>query len=158
MPYTTHGHWYGPGEPTQPGPRARANCFGLGGCPECLAQAGLPPLPQQESQPAEHDPRLELQAAVKVLRCPHRYPVQVLTDAEVEQLVGTGRPLADCLDCGTREDGQDVAVPLRENLAGLLEAEADAWPTGPARTSTEPAARRRRAALQFARTILGGGR
>lgn len=69
-------------------------------------------------------PTETLHAAAKVLRCAHRYPVQVLTDAEMEQLIGTGRPLADCLDCGSREDGQDVAAHLREPLAAWLEGVA----------------------------------
>jgi hypothetical protein len=46
MPYTTHGHWYGPGDPTKPGPRLIAKCFGLGGCLECRTEAGLPSLPE----------------------------------------------------------------------------------------------------------------
>jgi uncharacterized coiled-coil DUF342 family protein len=46
MPYTTHGHWYGTGEPTTPWPRLRAKCFGLGGCPVCRTEAGLPELPE----------------------------------------------------------------------------------------------------------------
>jgi hypothetical protein len=52
MPYTTHGHWYGPDEPTQPGPRLRAKCFGMEGCSACRAEAGLPPL---EPTGPDHD-------------------------------------------------------------------------------------------------------
>lgn len=40
MPYTEHGHWYGGGEPTQPGPRLVARCGGPGMCEECARQAG----------------------------------------------------------------------------------------------------------------------
>jgi hypothetical protein len=40
-------------------------------------------------------------------------------------------------------------------IATWLEAEADTWPTAPAHTSTEPAARRRRAAIAQARLING---
>lgn len=112
-------------------------------------------------------PAETLRAASKVLRCAHRYPVQVLTDAEMEQLIGTGRPLADCLDCGSREDGQDVAVHLREPLAAWLEAVAGdlttaalavtKWPDGetrdPADYIDEPESARH--ALAVARSILG---
>lgn len=42
-----------------------------------------------------------------------------------------------------------------ETLADWLDAEADTWPTTPAHTSTEPAARRRRSALALAHAILG---
>lgn len=70
-------------------------------------------------------PAEELRAAATLLRCTHRYPVQVLTDAEVEQLNATGIPLADCLNCGSREDGRLVAKPLREPLAVLLDTLAD---------------------------------
>ncbi|WP_242892560.1 hypothetical protein [Actinomadura litoris] len=52
MPYTDHGHWYGPGEPTKPGPRLIAKCFGLNGCAACRADAGLPPLSEPEPTPA----------------------------------------------------------------------------------------------------------
>lgn len=67
----------------------------------------------------------ELRAAARVLRCEHRYPVQVISDAELDRLVGTGRPLADCLKCGSREDGQLAAEPLRGTLAAWLEITAD---------------------------------
>lgn len=52
MPYTQHGHWYGPGEPTQPGPALVARCGGPGLCEACAVQAGkpLPPLPPKWSE------------------------------------------------------------------------------------------------------------
>lgn len=46
MPYTSHGHWYGPGEPTQPGPRLIAKCFQLDGCATCRQDAGLTMRPE----------------------------------------------------------------------------------------------------------------
>jgi hypothetical protein len=39
MPYTTHGHWYGPGHPAGPGPAAVARCGGPGICPQCSQEA-----------------------------------------------------------------------------------------------------------------------
>lgn len=70
----------------------------------------------------------ELRAAAKVLRCDHRYPVQVVTDAEIERINATGRPLVGCLDCGSREgDREDrlyVARHLREPLAAWMETVA----------------------------------
>ncbi|WP_141576079.1 hypothetical protein [Actinomadura sp. WMMA1423] len=118
---------------------------------------------------SEMSPVEELRAAAKVLLCAHRYPVQVLTDAEVEQLNATGRPLADCLECGSREDGQDVAAPLRGPLAAWLEEAAeDLAPAtraasdlarfgeefAPVDLCNEPGSVR--CALTFARLILGG--
>ena len=41
MPYTTHGHWYGEGEPTQPGPAMRARCGGVRRCDKCRHEAGI---------------------------------------------------------------------------------------------------------------------
>lgn len=40
MPYTSHGHWYGPGEATLPTPAQRARCGGSLGCRVCIAEAG----------------------------------------------------------------------------------------------------------------------
>jgi len=40
MPYTSHGHWYGPGEPTMPAPNARARCGGPRLCAVCKREAG----------------------------------------------------------------------------------------------------------------------
>jgi hypothetical protein len=54
MPYTEHGHWYGGGEPTQPGPRLVAKCGGPGICEECTRQAGtewLAPMTQTAPYP-----------------------------------------------------------------------------------------------------------
>lgn len=39
MPYTSHGHWVGPGEPSQPGPRLVARCGGPGLCAPCSVEA-----------------------------------------------------------------------------------------------------------------------
>ncbi|MDH2425777.1 hypothetical protein [Sphaerisporangium sp. TRM90804] len=39
MTYTRHGHWIGPGEPTEPWPGAPARCGGPGLCPECNQEA-----------------------------------------------------------------------------------------------------------------------
>lgn len=47
------------------------------------------------------------------------------------------------------------SVELMQAEADLLDAIADQWPTGPVHTSTEPAARVRRAALATARAING---
>lgn len=38
MPYISHGHWVGPGEPTQPAP-PRARCGGPGLCRVCGSEA-----------------------------------------------------------------------------------------------------------------------
>lgn len=46
MPYTHHGHWYGPGEPTQPGPQLVARCGGPGLCPGCSREAAASPMPE----------------------------------------------------------------------------------------------------------------
>ena len=42
MPYTSHGHWYGPDEPTgtEARPMLTARCGGPALCPECARQAG----------------------------------------------------------------------------------------------------------------------
>lgn len=40
MPYISHGHWVGPGEPTQPEP-PRARCGGPGLCPVCAREAAM---------------------------------------------------------------------------------------------------------------------
>ncbi|MFC3986482.1 hypothetical protein [Streptosporangium jomthongense] len=39
MPYTSHGHWYGPGKPTLPAPAQRARCGGLSMCRICIKEA-----------------------------------------------------------------------------------------------------------------------
>lgn len=49
MPYTSHGHWFGPGEPTLPAPDARARCGGPGMCRVCSKEAN--PLPQPGNPP-----------------------------------------------------------------------------------------------------------
>lgn len=36
MPYTSHGHWFGPGEPTEPRPQLVAKCGGPGICGDCV--------------------------------------------------------------------------------------------------------------------------
>lgn len=59
MPWTTHGRWYGPGLPTEPGPDLIAKCFGPGLCGPCSADAGLP---------AAETPETERQAAAEQLR------------------------------------------------------------------------------------------
>lgn len=51
VPYTTHGHWYGLGEPTKPGPRLVARCGGPHMCTECALEAH-----QQESEPIMAEP------------------------------------------------------------------------------------------------------
>jgi ferredoxin len=84
MPYTTHGHWYGPGEPTQPGPRLVAKCGGPAICYDCSVQAGgrradsgLPtaalrqrpgdqPLPVPNGQPGQDVPDELLQLAAEL--------------------------------------------------------------------------------------------
>ncbi|NEA22652.1 hypothetical protein [Actinomadura bangladeshensis] len=38
MPYTTHGHWPGPGQPIRPAPHKSA-CGGAERCPDCIADA-----------------------------------------------------------------------------------------------------------------------
>lgn len=43
MPYTRHGHWYGPGEPTLPKPERTARCGGTRLCPQCAAETVGPP-------------------------------------------------------------------------------------------------------------------
>lgn len=43
MPYTSHGHWYGPGDPTEPRPDATARCGGPAICRECSEEAGKQP-------------------------------------------------------------------------------------------------------------------
>jgi hypothetical protein len=40
--YTTHGRWFGPGEPTLPAPDMRARCGGPAVCLVCRAEAGDP--------------------------------------------------------------------------------------------------------------------
>ncbi|SEN88388.1 hypothetical protein SAMN05660976_08534 [Nonomuraea pusilla] len=42
MPYTSHGHWYGPGEPAQPEPTLKARCGGPALCPVCMREAASP--------------------------------------------------------------------------------------------------------------------
>jgi len=44
MPYTSHGHWFGPDAPTAEDvqPRLVARCGGPGLCPECALEAGTP--------------------------------------------------------------------------------------------------------------------
>lgn len=39
MPYTTHGHWFGFGEPTLPKPDLRARCGGPPMCSVCNREA-----------------------------------------------------------------------------------------------------------------------
>lgn len=63
MPYTSHGHWFGPGEPTQPGPSLRAKCMQFTGCAVCRREAGMPP-PSWERQ--ESTPYPDRGAAEKV--------------------------------------------------------------------------------------------
>lgn len=46
MPYTSHGHWYGPGEPTRPGPSLISECLHLDGCATCRQDAGLTMRPE----------------------------------------------------------------------------------------------------------------
>lgn len=52
MPYTSHGHWYGPGTPTPPAPQSRARCGGTRMCPVCSREAGPISRPKAET-PAE---------------------------------------------------------------------------------------------------------
>ncbi|MUN41462.1 hypothetical protein [Actinomadura litoris] len=66
MPYTTHGHWYGPGEPAKPGPRLVAKCNGLGGCAACREEAGLLPLPEPETTPMADAPDVPEEAVTAV--------------------------------------------------------------------------------------------
>lgn len=39
MPYTTHGHWFGPGAPFPRWPHAVAKCGGPGLCADCRGEA-----------------------------------------------------------------------------------------------------------------------
>lgn len=39
MPYTSHGHWFGPGEPAEPRPQLVARCGGPALCSECWDEA-----------------------------------------------------------------------------------------------------------------------
>ncbi len=63
MPYTTHGHWYGDGEPTGPRPNLIARCGGPYLHPECTtcrAEAGTPlePRPVSAAQPGPDGPAI----------------------------------------------------------------------------------------------------
>jgi len=45
MPYTSHGHWHGPGEPTLPAPEYKARCGGPVMCRVCMQEADPVPTP-----------------------------------------------------------------------------------------------------------------
>lgn len=53
MPYTTHGHWYGDGEPTEPGPQLVARCGGPAICYDCSVQAGGRPTATFRQRPGD---------------------------------------------------------------------------------------------------------
>lgn len=81
MPYTTDGHWFGPGEPTQPGPRLVARCGGPGLCPRCALEAA----------------EVETQAEVAEVSAPASVPAAVDFADVTAALQSLGIPTDDLL-------------------------------------------------------------
>lgn len=124
MPYTTHGYWYGPGEPTETSTRFVARCGGPGLCGQCAREAAAAPEPVTEpTTPATRETLTERVA-------------QVLVQRRTNGLCPLQGPCAAC-DCfdprhqQERDDADAVLAVLAQDPGDLTaqtrEAIAEAW-------------------------------
>lgn len=105
MPYTGHGHWYGPGEPAQPGPRLVARCGGPGLCPDCAKEATV--------------------AATTEVTAPD--PVVVTIDVDTSGFVSAVNRLKDAM---IRADERRIIVEQLRRAAKGRRHYAARWPPG----------------------------
>ena len=111
MPYTRHGYWFGPGEPTEPGPRLVAKCGGPGMCGVCSREAG----------PGDSASRDQLKAAIRqhedllasiVLYIKWRYVTKQLTTEQKDLF-------ADSLERHAIREHGPVGEDSDSEMAGL---------------------------------------
>lgn len=131
MPYTTHGWWYGPGEPTQPGPPLIAKCGGTAICRACREQAGLEPLPVHapttptEQRPARTSPAAELRKAAAKLRA--ELPAEIAMTPRIvfgdEVDAGGGQFLTALAFMSLSPTRRRVYASLLSRLAAAIRAE-----------------------------------
>jgi ferredoxin len=144
MPYTTHGHWYGPGEPTQPGPRLVAKCGGPAICYDCSVQAGgrradsgLPtaalrqrpgdqPLPVPNGQPGQDVPdELLAKLMTKAIAADAQYDLD--TPHKAQQWMDRQRAIITAIIPVIRKDERAKVAEEIEAKAAKVAAEAETY-------------------------------
>lgn len=116
MPYTAHGHWYGPGEPAAPGPRFRAVCGGPTLCPDCGREAAADTTVMRREDVPD-----ELVALAQHLTLDLDFVRDILAavlpaDRAVERVKAAGELRHDAATAWADSHGAGVAAPRREKL------------------------------------------
>jgi phage major head subunit gpT-like protein len=118
MPYTSHGHWYGPVERTEPRPAVVMQCGGPGPCPQCNQEVATGTFRAAAGGPDDAPPA---RAEVTCPNCGHAFDPAgpgVRTTESVEDSEG---PSSEAMI-----DGQRSFDDVRELVRKALQARAKA--------------------------------